>query len=256
MKVGWGNVVRKGVAIGLGLIACQITGTAEAQTAAMVDAAGRVLPVRAAAARPDVALRTAKAPCADSAALSPEAARELIAQVAGQEKFYPEFVLAVAKIESRFNSTALSGKGAYGLMQLMPDTAKRFEVDICDPEGNVRGGIRFLRSLHERFRNPLYILAAYNAGEEAVRKSRGVPPFPETVRFVADVLNDFYAWPSAPGDKTPARGAAAAPGIMEFEPAKAAAEVPGTARPVASPPPSTAAAAALRWNDGFVLHVD
>ena len=80
-------------------------------------------------------------------------------------------------------------------MQLRPETARRFNVDLCDPEANVRGGVRFLRSLHERYRNPFFILAAYNAGEEAVEKSRGVPPYPETVRFVADVMNDFYAWP-------------------------------------------------------------
>ena len=54
-----------------------------------------------------------------------------------------------------------------------------------DPEANVRGGVRFLRFLHDRYKNPFFILAAYNAGEEAVQKSRGVPPYPETVRFVA-----------------------------------------------------------------------
>ena len=243
-------------AIGLGLVASLVLGTAEAQTAAIVDATGRVLPVRAAAARPDLAVRTAKGPCTDAAALSPNAARELVTRVAGQEEFYPEFVLAVAKVESRFVSTALSEKGAYGLMQLMPDTAKRFEVDLCDPEGNVRGGIRLLRSLHARYRNPLYILAAYNAGEEAVRKNRGVPPYPETVRFVADVLNDFYTWPSPGGEKVSARlVASASPGIVEFEPAKPAPPTPDRAKPVASPPPPTVAAAP-RWNDGFVLHVD
>ncbi|WP_375459312.1 lytic transglycosylase domain-containing protein [uncultured Enterovirga sp.] len=242
-------------AIGLGLVASQVDRTAEAQNAAIVDAAGRVLPVRAAATRPDLAVRVPKGPCTEATALSPEAARVLVARVAGEEEFYPEFVLAVAKIESRFVSTALSDKGAYGLMQLMPDTAKRFEVDLCDPESNVRGGIRLLRSLHARYRNPLYILAAYNAGEEAVRKSRGVPPYPETVRFIADVLNDFYTRPSPGGEKASARlAASASPGIFEFEPAKPAA-APDRAKPVASPPPPTVAAAP-RWNDGFVLHVD
>lgn len=246
--------------MGLALIAWQTTvavQVSQAQTA-VVDGSGRVLPVRPAAARPDV-LPRAKSPCAESAALSPEAARELVARVAGQEEFYPEFVLAVAKVESRFVSTARSDKGAYGLMQLMPDTAKRFEVDLCDPEGNVRGGIRLLRTLHARYRNPLFILAAYNAGEDAVRKSRGVPPFPETVRFVADVLNDFYTWPSPGGEKTSARLAAAAtPGIVEFEPARLGAPEPAALDRAGQPPssPVPAAAAAPRWNDGFVLHVD
>ena len=197
-----------------------------------------------------------KPPCAEAVALSPEAARSLVARLAAEEQFYPDFVAAVAKVESNFVSTALSARGAYGLMQLMPDTAKRFAIDLCDPEGNVRGGIRFLRSLHARYRNPLFILAAYNAGEDAVRKSRGVPPFPETVRFVADVLNDFYAWPSATGDKRLARVAAAAPGIVEFEPDRPA--VMSSADPARSlsPPQAPATAAAPRWNDGFVLHVD
>ena len=148
----------------------------------------------------------------------------MVIRVATEEDFYPDFVLAVAKIESRFNSVAISEKGAFGLMQLMPETAKRFQVDLCDPAGNVRGGVRFLRVLHEKYRNPFYILAAYNAGEDAVEKSRGVPASAETLRYVAEVINDFYALP-APG------------------------------RAVAGKSPSRAPPRA-GWNDGFVMHID
>ncbi|MGF7056263.1 soluble lytic murein transglycosylase-like protein [Bosea sp. OAE752] len=151
-------------------------------------------------------------------------ARALVTRVAMEEDFYPDFVLAVAKIESRFNSVAISEKGAFGLMQLMPETAKRFQVDLCDPVGNVRGGIRFLRALHEKYRNPFYILAAYNAGEDAVEKNRGVPAYPETVRYVAEVINDFYTLP-APGRTVAGRSPSKAP--------------PGAG-----------------WNDGFVMHID
>jgi hypothetical protein len=84
-------------------------------------------------------------------------------------------------------------------MQLEPETAKHYGVDICDPADNVRGGVRFLRDLHSRYRNPLFILAAYNAGEKALLAHGGVPPYPETVRFVAAVVNDFYDWPKISG---------------------------------------------------------
>ncbi|HZX84491.1 MAG TPA: lytic transglycosylase domain-containing protein, partial [Reyranella sp.] len=173
-------------------------------TFAAVDDSGRVVPIEAPAQPVEIlqGRKGAASPCAPATDLASDAAKALIERVATEEKFYPDFVLSVAKIESRYLSTALSEKGAYGLMQLTPDTAQRFGVDLCDPEGNVRGGVRFLRALHERYRNPFFILAAYNAGEAAVQKSRGVPPFPETVRFVADVMNDFYTWPDPAGAAT------------------------------------------------------
>jgi hypothetical protein len=210
---------------------------------AAVDPAGRIVPVVPTARSTEELDRQTKL-CGAADALSPDAARALVQRVATEESFYPEFVLSVAKIESRYDSKALSDKGAFGLMQLTAETAARFKVDRCDPQENVRGGVRFLRFLHERYRNPLFILAAYNAGEEAVLKSRGVPPFPETVRFVADVLNDFYSWPdSAPRARLAARGPTA-PDIIE----------PGGE----SAPARMAAgdkAARESWGGGFVLHV-
>ncbi|CAG0981875.1 hypothetical protein RHIZO_01782 [Rhizobiaceae bacterium] len=75
-------------------------------------------------------------------------------------------------------------------MQLMPDTAERFGVtDICDPEENIDGGVRYLRELANEFRNPLLVAAAYNAGEDRVREHGGIPPFKETLAYVAEVLN-------------------------------------------------------------------
>ncbi|HAP45872.1 MAG TPA: lytic transglycosylase, partial [Afipia sp.] len=100
-----------------------------------------------------------------------------------------------------------------------------------------RGGIRFLRSLQDKYKNPFFILAAYNAGEEAVAKSRGVPPYPETVRFVAQVINDFYSWPDPRGAGALA---SAQPDVVEL------ATRPDAARPQAG----------RHWNDGFVMHVD
>lgn len=221
--------------------------SAAAPIQAAVDANGHVVPLVEAPAQPAIAGTAATGPCVDAVPLAPDVARTLVARIAAEEAFFPDFVVSVAKIESHFRSTALSDKGAYGLMQLMPETARLFQVDLCDPAGNVRGGIRLLRMLHDRYKNPFFILAAYNAGEEAVLKSRGVPPYPETVRFVADVINEFYAWPAtAPAAaKGPAvMAAATAPGIVEVAPDAGAAT------------PSTKPAAASPWSSGFVMHID
>ena len=235
------------------LTAWQVVG---AETAAAVDPSGRVIPIRPDAARSAVTARPGGSPCAAAAALPVEQAKVLVARVAAEEGFYPEFVLSVAKIESGYDSTARSDKGAYGLMQLMPDTAQRFKVDLCDPEGNIRGGIRFLRTLHARYRNPLFILAAYNAGEDAVRKNRGVPPFPETVRFVADVLNEFYTWPNPAGGPNAVLAAASGPGIVEMDEGGAAAASPSTPGKPSGPHTPSTKPAAPQWSDGFVMHVD
>lgn len=90
-------------------------------------------------------------------------------------------------------------------MQLMPATAQAYGIDICDPKDNVRGGIAFLRELTAKYRNPVYVLAVYNAGEPAVLEAGGVPPTPETVGFVAAVLNEFYQWPALAAGPTPSR---------------------------------------------------
>lgn len=138
---------------------------------------------------------SASTPCPNAKPLSAEEAKHLVVETAESEQFYPGFVLTVAKIESHFNSSTISPRGAYGLMQLKPETAKSLGVDICNPADNVRGGIRLLRALHAKYRNPMYILAAYNAGEAALLKYGGIPPFPETVEYISKVLNDFYDFP-------------------------------------------------------------
>jgi soluble lytic murein transglycosylase-like protein len=211
---------------------------------AAVDASGRILPLDAFALGTGA---TAAGPCPAAKAMSPKDAKALVARIAAEEGFYPDLVQAVAKSESHYDSVALSDKGAFGLMQLLPQTADRFKVDLCDPAGNVHGGVRFLRSLLDKYKNPFFALAAYNAGEEAVAKSRGVPPYPETVRFVARVVNDVYGWP---GPGAPQRGAAGAlaaaqPDVVEIAPKE---ERP---RPASSKPPGKG-----EWSDGFVMHVD
>ncbi|GLK73651.1 lytic transglycosylase domain-containing protein [Ancylobacter dichloromethanicus] len=213
---------------------------------ASVDARGRVTPVQD--EQPDsqrIDAFASGAPCKIGQPMATDEARALVLMIATDEGFFPDFVLAVAKNESGFNSITVSEKGAVGLMQLMPATAQRFKVDLCDPAGNVLGGIRFLRALHEKYRNPFFVLAAYNAGEDVVEKSRGVPAYPETVRFVAQVINDAYALPT-PG-ASPRRGSRSlgpdTPDLIEPAAPSAAASTPG-------------ARSRAAWDDGFVMHID
>lgn len=110
----------------------------------------------------------------------------------------PALVLAVIGIESGGNPEAVSSAGATGLMQLIPATAERFGVtDATDPAQNIKGGVAYLNFLMNTFnRDPVLVLAAYNAGEGAVAANNGVPPYPETRDYVPKVL---AAWTVAQG---------------------------------------------------------
>ncbi len=105
----------------------------------------------------------------------------------------PALVLAVITVESSGKADAVSGAGAQGLMQLMPDTATRFGViDSLQPQQNIMGGVKYLNWLMEEFdRDPILVLAGYNAGEGSIRKHAGVPPFAETRDYVPKVLAAF-----------------------------------------------------------------
>ena len=116
---------------------------------------------------------------------------ELIEQAAFRHQVDAKLVHAVIQTESAYNSTAQSPKGAVGLMQLMPDTARRFGVtDRNDPDQNVDGGTRYLKHLIKMFDPNLDLaVAAYNAGENAVLKyNNSIPPYPETQNYVKQVL--------------------------------------------------------------------
>lgn len=113
-------------------------------------------------------------------------------------KVSPALVLAVIGIESAGKVNAESSAGAHGLMQLMPATAERFGVkDRSDPADNIKGGVAYLDWLMGEFDNdPIMVLASYNAGEGAVRRHEGVPPYAETRAYVPKVL---AAWAVAKG---------------------------------------------------------
>jgi len=123
---------------------------------------------------------------------STESIRKMIFNSASNQGVDPALVEAIVAVESAFNPMAVSVKGAMGLMQLMPQTASRYGVaDPFDPKQNVSGGVRYLRDLLLRFENLLHAVAAYNAGERAVLKYQGLPPYPETQDYVRKVLDRY-----------------------------------------------------------------
>jgi len=113
-----------------------------------------------------------------------------IEEVSARYGIDPRLVAAIIAVESEFNPNAVSRRGAEGLMQLMPETAAIYDVqDSFDAHDNIEGGVRHLRRLMDHYRGDLpLVLAAYNAGEQAVRVYHGIPPYRETRRYVVQVL--------------------------------------------------------------------
>jgi len=121
---------------------------------------------------------------------------DIIRSASGRHKVDADLVRAVIKVESDFNSNARSHKGAMGLMQLMPDTARLHNVnDIYDPTANIEGGVRHLKLLLNHFQGDLQLtLAAYNAGIKTVERHGGIPPFAETREYVRRVLSYYRSY--------------------------------------------------------------
>ena len=118
----------------------------------------------------------------------------LIEQTAKQMRLHPGLLHAMVMVESAYNPQAISRKGAQGLMQLMPETANRYGVnDSYDPRQNLEGGARYIKDLLAEFQFDLKLaLAAYNAGENAVKKyGNQIPPYPETQEYVEKVLGYY-----------------------------------------------------------------
>ena len=111
-----------------------------------------------------------------------------IDKVAAANGVPAQLVKAVIRVESAYQTRARSRKGAMGLMQLMPATARQYAVqDPYEPASNIEGGVKLLKSLLDRY-DLKVALAAYNAGEAAVKRFGGIPPYAETQRYVADIL--------------------------------------------------------------------
>ncbi len=120
---------------------------------------------------------------------------EMVDRIAGEHGVESPLVHSVIRAESNYNPGAVSPKGALGLMQLIPATARRFGVsDVCDAQENVQGGVRYLRFLLDYYQNDYArAIAAYNAGEAAVDKYHGIPPYAETQNYVSRVARNLKA---------------------------------------------------------------
>jgi soluble lytic murein transglycosylase-like protein len=204
------HAARTALAIGLSLCAvlCAAPRAALADIYRYVDAQGvehytniqpggrgwqRIMRTKAAPAR------SAARGAVNLAAPDPERTRRYDAHIREAALLYvlpPEFIRAVMHVESNFYAQAVSNKGAMGLMQLMPFTASAMGVlDPFDARQNVLGGARFLRLLANHFGGDLVrTIAAYNAGQGAVEKYDGIPPYAETRRYVQRVLTHYYAY--------------------------------------------------------------
>lgn len=123
--------------------------------------------------------------------------RDMVDRLSRQEGLDPRLVDALVWAESGYNPQAVSNKGAMGLMQLMPQTARRLNVeDPFDPEQNVRGGVREFSRLITRYSGNIGLaLAAYNAGEGAVSQYKGIPPYSETRNYVARIMESYTGRP-------------------------------------------------------------
>ena len=120
------------------------------------------------------------------------AIQRLVEKTAKDYNVSPALVNSVISVESGFNPLAVSWKGAQGIMQLMPATARRFGVsDAFDVKQNLEGGVRYLRFLQDTFKDDKLAIAAYNAGEGAVAKYNGIPPYRETVDYVKKVGDQY-----------------------------------------------------------------
>ena len=153
--------------------------------------------------------------------------RGLIDEAAKNYDVSPLLVDSVIQVESNYNPLAVSPKGAQGLMQLMPGTAQRFgATDSFDPKQNIEAGVRYLKFLQDTFQDDRLAIAAYNAGEKAVAKYGDVPPYRETIDYVAKVGKKYGQAKRAAGIGDPGKDSQAKTEAKNVEEPKAAEEEP------------------------------
>jgi soluble lytic murein transglycosylase-like protein len=143
----------------------------------------------------------------------PEGWEETVRAIADRHALPPQLLHSVIKVESNYNPLAVSSRGALGLMQLVPATARRFGViNVWNPVENLEGGAKYLRYLLDLYHGDYPLaLAAYNAGEQAVAKYGGVPPFPETQKYLVQVRKQMGAMTPEPGAPVPPEPASSEP---------------------------------------------
>ena len=118
----------------------------------------------------------------------------IVKSLAREYRMPPELIHSIIKVESNYDPRAVSKKGAMGLMQLMPATAEQYGVNnVFDPIENIEGGIRYLKDLMNLYdNNTNLVLAAYNAGQSAVEKYGGIPPYRETIDYIDKIRRSGY----------------------------------------------------------------
>ena len=138
----------------------------------------------------------AEKPAPPAAQEKPKTPKDMLREAADQTGLPPEFLMSIAKVESAFQPNAISPKGAIGVMQLMPATAKALNANPYDTRENIEAGARLMRDLlvkYEAYPDQVYrALSAYNAGPGAVQKYNGIPPYQETRQYVEKVLNEYH----------------------------------------------------------------
>ena len=173
------------------LVGLSLAQTSQAQIASYVDRNGKVVYVNA---NPPIRVKRRKPASGPAPLGAPVKLASVVNSAAKRNHVDPALVQAVIQNESAWNPNAVSPKGAFGLMQLIPSTAERFGVgNVFDPAENIEGGTRYLRELLDRYHGDLKkSLAAYNAGEQAVARFGGVPEYPETRAYVRKVTNTYF----------------------------------------------------------------
>jgi soluble lytic murein transglycosylase-like protein len=199
-----GHITRAAIVVFAAAVWLVLSVPSQAQIASYVDEHGKLVfvngdspkrksegtisstPASAAASTPDSPPQTASA--------SGDHLDQIVQAAAERHNLDPALVKAVITTESGWNPSAISRKGAVGLMQLIPETAERFGVgNAFDPAQNVEGGTSYLKALLDRYNGDLTkSLAAYNAGEHAVDQSGGIPAYPETQRYVQKVTDAYF----------------------------------------------------------------
>ena len=146
--------------------------------------------------------------------INPDVLHQIVQETAQKHDVDPALVSAVISTESNWNTSALSRKGAQGLMQLVPETAQKLGVfNAWDPQQNIDGGVRYLHMLLDRYNGDLpKALAAYNAGPSAVDRWGGVPNYPETQEYVRKVTHTYFQ----PGSANPSGSRAGSKPIYRF----------------------------------------
>lgn len=185
-----------------------------AESVASASPAPAVKTVVRADAKTGRLVRTFVAPPAP--AVAPKQLTEMVDRIAAQQGVEAPLVQSVIRAESNYNPAAVSPKGAQGLMQLIPSTARRFGVtDTFDAADNIEGGVRYLRFLLDYYHDDYTkSIAAYNAGEAAVDKYNGVPPYAETQGYVRTVSKNLDA------ERKRQKNAAPAPAPAQPDPAE------------------------------------